>query len=167
MYQVGDKIVYPMHGAGIVKKIEELEIFDTDQKYYLLDIVSEGLDILIPVDKTEEIGVRRIVEPEVIDEMLKSLSGDMGKMNSNWSKRYQDNMEIMKSGDIFEVASVVKNLMLLDRLKGLSTGEKKMMSSARNFLISEMVLVKDMTKEEAFKMIDEAVGSAEGSSEDQ
>ncbi|MGI6108663.1 MAG: CarD family transcriptional regulator [Eubacteriaceae bacterium] len=159
MYQVGDKIVYPMHGAGIVKKIEELEIFDTDQKYYLLDIVSEGMEILIPVDKTDEIGVRGIVKPEEIDEMIQSLSGDMGKMNTNWSKRYQDNMEILKSGDLMEVAGVVKNLILLDRTKGLSTGEKKMMSSARNFLVSEMVLVKDISKEEALKVIDDAVGS--------
>lgn len=159
MYQVDDKIVYPMHGAGIVKKIEEMEIFDTKQKYYELYIVSEGMDILIPCDKADDAGVRPIVSNEMVDEMIASLSGDIGKMNSNWSKRYQDNLEILKSGDMMEVAGVVKNLVLLDRQKGLSTGEKKMMTNARNFLISEIVVVKDINKEEALKLINTAIGS--------
>lgn len=157
MYQVGDKIVYPMHGAGVVKKIEEMEIFDTTSKYYLLDIISEGMEILIPVDKADEIGVRPIVTADQIDAMVNTLSEEMGQMNSNWSKRYQDNMEILKTGDLFNVAGVVRDLMLLDRKKGLSTGEKKMMNSARNFLISEMVLSKDMDKDQALEVIEEAI----------
>lgn len=157
MYQVGDKIVYPMHGAGVVKKIEEMEIFDATSKYYLLDIISEGMEILIPVDKADEIGVRPIVSADQIDAMVNTLSEEMGQMNSNWSKRYQDNMEILKTGDLFNVAGVVRDLMLLDRKKGLSTGEKKMMNSARNFLISEMVLSKDMDKDQALEVIEEAI----------
>ncbi len=117
MYEIGDKIVYPMHGAGVVKDIEEKEIFDTTQMYYLMEI----------------------------------------EMNGNWSKRYQDNMDILKSGDIFDVAKVVKNLTLLDRKKGLSTGEKKMLTSARNFLISEMVLVQGRSKEESLQVIEEKI----------
>lgn len=158
MYQVGDKIVYPMHGAGIVKDIVEMDIFDEPQKYYLLDIVSEGLEISIPVSKTDEVGVRPIVSPEEIDKMVEVLGGEMGEMNSNWSKRTQDNMEILKTGDIYKVANVVRDLMLLDRKKGLSTGEKKMMNNARNFLISEMVLSKDMDKKEALALIEKTVG---------
>lgn len=158
MYEINDKIVYPMHGAGIVKEIREMEIFDTVQKYYLLHIVSENMEILIPIDKAEEIGVRPIVSSEEIDRMIASLHGEMGEMNSNWSKRYQDNMNILKSGDLFEVAQVVKNLTLLNRTKGLSTGEKKMMTSARSFLVSEIVLVKDVSKEDALALINTAIG---------
>lgn len=159
MYEINDKIVYPMHGAGIVTDIEEIDLFDDiTQKYYKLHIVSENMEILIPVDKIDEIGVRPIVEPEVIDEMLKTLRGDIGEMSPNWSKRYQANMDTLKSGDIFAVADVVKNLTLLNRTKGLSTGEKKMMTSARNFLISEIVLVNDISKEEALKLINDTIG---------
>lgn len=157
MYEIGDKIVYPMHGAGVVIDIEEKEIFDTKQMYYLMEIVSEGMEILIPVDKADEVGVREIVSPEAINEMLNALAGISGIMNGNWSKRYQDNMEILKSGDIFDVAGVVKNLTLLDRRKGLSTGEKKMLTSARNFLISEIVLVKGTNKDEAMGLIEESI----------
>ena len=154
MYEIGDKIVYPMHGAGVVKDIEEKEIFDTTQMYYLMEIVSEGMEILIPVDKADEVGVRDIVTSDVIEKMLDSLEGPSDQMNGNWSKRYQDNMDILKSGDIFDVAKVVKNLTLLDRKKGLSTGEKKMLTSARNFLISEMVLVQGRREEEALDVIE-------------
>ncbi|MEG0376968.1 MAG: CarD family transcriptional regulator [Eubacterium sp.] len=157
MYEVGDKIVYPMHGAGVVKTIEEKEIFDVTQMYYLMEIVSEGMEILIPVDKAEEIGVREIVTPDVIDEMLDTLEAPMDVMNNNWNKRYQDNMDQLKSGDLFDVATVVRNLLLLDRKKGLSTGEKKMLTSARNFLVSEIVLVKGKTKEEAIMTIEKRV----------
>ena len=157
MYEIGDKIVYPMHGAGVVKDIEEKEFFDTTQMYYLMEIVSEGMEILIPVDKADEVGVRDIVTSDVIEKMLDSLEEPSDQMNGNWSKRYQDNMDILKSGDIFDVAKVVKNLTLLDRKKGLSTGEKKMLTSARNFLISEMVLVQGRSKEESLQVIEEKI----------
>lgn len=159
MFQINDKIVYPMHGAGIVKDIKTMDLFDDEEKeYYDLEIISEKMNIYIPVDTAEEIGVRPIVSPEVIDEMLESLHGAMDEMNRNWSKRYQNNMEILKTGDLFEVANVVKNLTLLNRNKGLSTGEKKMMTSARNYLISEIVLVKNVDNDEALRMINSAIG---------
>ena len=139
---------------------------DGEKKYYKLHIVSENMEILIPVDKADEVGIRPIVTPEIVDEMIQSLHGKMGKMNKNWSKRYQNNMEILKSGDIFEVADVVKNLTLLNRKKGLSTGEKKMMTSARGFLVSELVLVLDITKEEATDMINNAIGIIDEEEED-
>ena len=125
MYEIGDKIVYPMQGAGVVKDIEEKEIFDTIQMYYLMEIVSEGMEILIPVDKADEVGVRNIVTSDVIEQMLESLEGASDQMNGNWSKRYQDNMDILKSGDIFDVARVVKNLTLLDRKKAFRRERKR------------------------------------------
>ncbi len=159
MYEINDRIVYPMHGAGIVRAIEDHDLFEEGERtYYKLEILSENMEIMIPVDNADSVGIRPVVSPEVIDELILSLHGKMGTMNKNWSKRYQDNMEILKTGDPFKVGEVVKNLTLLNRQKGLSTGEKKMMTSARNFLISEIVLVKDISKEEALDLINDAIG---------
>jgi CarD family transcriptional regulator len=122
-----------------------------------MQIVSEGLQILIPVDKVDEIGVRTIVGKDDIYDMLKSMHAPMDDMEKNWNRRYRDHLEHLKTGDIFEVAKVVKNLILLDRKKGLSTGEKKMLNSARNFLVSEMVLIEKRDKDEIVGIINGAV----------
>jgi CarD family transcriptional regulator len=159
MYKIGDKIVYPMHGAGIIEAIEEREIFEETKPYYIMQIVSEGLQILIPVDKVDDIGVRTIVSQSVIDEMIESLKLPMDVMEKNWNRRYREHLERLKTGDIFEVAKVVKNLILLDRLKGLSTGEKKMLNNARNFIVSEMVLIQDKDKQEILDLINSSVHS--------
>ena len=159
MYKIGDKIVYPMHGAGIIEAIEEREIFEEIKPYYIMQIVSEGLQILIPVDKVDDIGVRTIVTQPVIDEMIESLKLPMDEMEKNWNRRYREHLERLKTGDIFEVAKVVKNLILLDRLKGLSTGEKKMLNNARNFIVSEMVLIQDKDKDEILELINSSVHS--------
>jgi len=159
MYKIGDKIVYPMHGAGIIEAIEEREIFEEIKPYYIMQIVSEGLQILIPVDKVDDIGVRTIVTQPVIDEMIESLKLPMDEMEKNWNRRYREHLERLKTGDIFEVAKVVKNLILLDRLKGLSTGEKKMLNNARNFIVSEMVLIQDKDKQEILDLINSSVHS--------
>ena len=159
MYKIGDKIVYPMHGAGIIEAIEEREIFEEIKPYYIMQIVSEGLQILIPVDKVDDIGVRDIVTQPVIDEMLETLKLPMDEMEKNWNRRYREHLERLKTGDIFEVAKVVKNLILLDRQKGLSTGEKKMLNSARNFIVSEMVLIQDRDKDEILELINTSVSS--------
>ncbi len=158
MYKVGDKVVYPMHGAGMIEAVEDREIFDERQPYYRLKIVSEGLQILIPVNKADDIGVRDIVSPAVIDEMLESLKMPMDKMEKNWNRRYREHLEKLKTGDILEVARVLKNLILMDRIKGLSTGEKKMLNNARNFIVSEMVLVEKKDKEEVNRIINDSVG---------
>jgi CarD family transcriptional regulator len=159
MYKIGDKIVYPMHGAGIIEAIEEREIFEEIKPYYIMQIVSEGLQILIPVDKVDDIGVRTIVTQPVIDEMIETLKLPMDEMEKNWNRRYREHLERLKTGDIFEVAKVVKNLILLDRLKGLSTGEKKMLNNARNFIVSEMVLIQDKDKQEILDLINSSVHS--------
>ena len=159
MLAIGDKVVYPMHGAGIIEAIEEREIFEEIKPYYIMQIVSEGLQILIPVDKVDDIGVRTIVTQPVIDEMIETLKLPMDVMEKNWNRRYREHLERLKTGDIFEVAKVVKNLILLDRLKGLSTGEKKMLNNARNFIVSEMVLIQDKDKEEILDLINSSVHS--------
>lgn len=157
MYKVGDHIVYPMHGAGIIRAIEEKEILDNRQMYYDVHILSENMEILIPTEKAEEIGVRRTVTPEELTEILEGLVGPMDKMDSNWNRRCQENMERLKTGKLDEAVWVVRNLTLLERQKGLSTGEKKLLTSARNFLASEMVMVRDIDKDQAIKIIENTI----------
>ena len=157
MFKIGDKVVYPMHGAGIIEGIEEKEILGEKRKYYVMKMPIGDMKVMIPVDNVEEIGIREIIDDEDMNKVLTILQGDRTKMPQNWNRRYRANMEKIKSGDIFEIASVVRNLMLRDAEKGLSTGERKMLNSAKQMLISEIVLVSNADQEETEKLIDEAV----------
>ena len=160
MFNIGDKIVYPMHGAGIIEEIEEKEILGEKRKYYIMKMPIGDMKVMIPVDNVEEIGIREVINQEELDEVLTILQGDKTKMPQNWNRRYRVNMEKIKSGDIFEIAAVVRNLMLRDEEKGLSTGERKMLNSAKQMLISEIVLVSDADEERIENLIDDAVKSA-------
>lgn len=160
MFKIGDKIVYPMHGAGIIEEIEEKEILGEKRKYYVMRMPIGDMKVMIPVDNVEEIGIREIINDDDMNRVLTILQGDKTKMPQNWNRRYRINMERIKSGDIFEIAAVVRNLMLRDAEKGLSTGERKMLNSAKQMLISEIVLVSDKDQDETEKLIDEAVKSA-------
>lgn len=115
------------------------------------------MSVMIPVDSVDEIGVREIISNEEISKVINILKGEMTHMPQNWNRRYRANMEKIKSGDIFEIAVVVRNLMLRDAEKSLSTGERKMLNSAKQILISEIVLSTEYTQEETEKLIDEAV----------
>lgn len=115
------------------------------------------MSVMIPVDSVDEIGVREIISNEEISKVINILKGEMTHMPQNWNRRYRANMEKIKSGDIFEIAVVVRNLMLRDAEKSLSTGERKMLNSAKQILISEIVLATEYTQEETEKLIDEAV----------
>ena len=157
MFKIGDRVVYPMHGAGIIEQIEEKEILGEKRKYYVMRMPIGDMKVMIPVDNIEEIGIREIIDDNDMEKVVTILKGDRTKMPQNWNRRYRMNMEKIKSGDIFEIASVVRNLMLRDAEKGLSTGERKMLNSAKQMLISEIVLVADTDQEETEKLIDEAV----------
>jgi CarD family transcriptional regulator len=157
MFNIGDKIVYPMHGAGIIESIEEKEILGNKKKYYIMRMPMGNMKVMVPIDNIEEIGIREIISTEEIDQVLAVLADDQSKMPQNWNRRYRANMDKIKSGDIYEIASVVRNLMIRDREKGLSTGERKMLNSAKQMLISEIVLAKGLEEMEAEKLIDETV----------
>lgn len=160
MFNIGDKVVYPMHGAGVIEGIEEKEILGEKRKYYVMKMPIGEMKVMIPVDNVEEIGIREIIDDSDMERVLTILKGDKTKMPQNWNRRYRINMEKIKSGDIFEIASVVRNLMLRDAEKGLSTGERKMLNSAKQMLISEIVLASDYDQEETERLIDEAVNFA-------
>ena len=154
MYKIGDKIVYPMHGAGIIEAIEEREIFEEIKPYYIMQIVSEGLQILIPVDKVDDIGVRTIVTQPVIDEMIETLKLPMDVMEKNWNRRYRDYMDKIKTGSVFEVAVVLRDLFLLKEDKELSYGERKMLDTAKNLLVKELSLAKQMDQDKVERQIE-------------
>jgi CarD family transcriptional regulator len=160
MFNIGDKVVYPMHGAGVIEGIEEKEILGEKRKYYVMKMPIGEMKVMIPVDNVEEIGIRDIIDDSDMEKVLTILKGDKTKMPQNWNRRYRINMEKIKSGDIFEIASVVRNLMIRDAEKGLSTGERKMLNSAKQMLISEIVLASDYDQEETERLIDEAVNFA-------
>lgn len=160
MFNIGDKIVYPMHGAGIIEGIEEKEILGEKRKYYIMRMPIGDMKVMIPVDNIEEIGIREVIKYEEVSKVIDILKGDCTKMPQNWNRRYRANMEKIKSGDIYEIAAVVRNLMLRDFEKTLSTGERKMLNNAKQMLISEIVLAGNSSEEETEKLINEAVKSA-------
>ncbi len=157
MFNIGDRIFYPIHGAGVIVENKEIEVLGEKRTYYIMRMPIGDMKVMVPVDTVDEVGVRPIVGTEEIERVIKILKGHMTEMPNNWNRRYRANMDRIKSGDIFELAAVVRNLMLLDTEKSLSTGERKMVNSAKQMLISEMVLVCDLSIEEAEKLIDESV----------
>jgi len=157
MFQIGDKVVYPMHGAGIIEGIEEKEILGETRKYYVLRLPLKNMKVLLPVDNIDALGLRMIISSEEAKGVFAVLKEDISEMPQNWNRRYRSNMEKVKSGDINEVADVVRNLMLMDREKGLSTGERKMLTNSKQILVSELCLAKNCEEKEILKLIDDAL----------
>ncbi len=159
MFNVGDKIVYPMHGAGIIEKIEERAILDEKQTYYIIKMPGE-VKVMVPTAKAEEIGVRNIIDKDTAGKVINVLEQDSTEMSLKWNKRYRDNVEKMKSGDVFEVADIVRNLTFKQKDKGLSTTEKKMLLNARQILVSELVLAGDKQKEEVEELVNDKINAS-------
>jgi len=156
MFNVGDKIVYPMHGAGTIDAIEEKDILGEKQSYYIIKMPGE-VKVMVPTNKAEQIGVRNIIGKEEASKVFEILEENETEMSANWNKRYRDNMDKMKSGSIFEVADVVRNLSFKQKEKGLSTGEKKMLSNAKQILVSELVLAEHASENEVEDLINNKI----------
>lgn len=148
IYQIGDKIAHPMHGAGVIEAIESLKIGGVLREYYVLKLPVGDMCVKIPKESCDKIGVRPVVDAAQAASILEALPKIEVSMTKNWSKRYQENLLRIKSGDLLEVAAVVKGLMDRDTEQGLSTGERKMLHSAKQILISEFVLSLGATYEE-------------------
>jgi len=159
MYKVGDKIVYPMHGAGIVERIENKHILGRDRDYYVLHVPGDDMKIMIPVDQVDVIGVRTVIDKNDFEKVVALLKEPSSKMPSNWNRRYRANMDKLRTGDICEVAEVVRNLTRTEVKKQLSTGEKKLLANARHILVTEMVLAADIAPDEADRILDTAISS--------
>ena len=153
LFNIGDKVVYPMHGAGVIEAIEEKEILGARKRYYIMNIPIGDMKVMIPLDNVDQIGLREIIDDQGVQQVFSILKENHSKMSSNWNRRYRANLEKIKSGDIFQVAEVVRNLMFREREKGLSTGERKMLDSARQILISELVLAQETSEEDVDEII--------------
>ncbi|AEF93083.1 transcriptional regulator, CarD family [Desulfotomaculum nigrificans CO-1-SRB] len=154
MFKIGDKVVYPMHGAGVIEAIEEKEVLGEKRKYYILRLPIGDMKVMIPINNSEEVGLREIIAPDEVKQVMGVLQGKTSVMSTNWNRRYRANLEKIKSGDIYEVAEVVRNLLTRDKEKGLSSGERKMLENARQILISELVLATELEEDKARSMID-------------
>ncbi len=157
MFRVGDMIAHPLHGAGVIDSIEEKSINGVTRKYYVFKMPLCGMLVMVPIENSAEIGVRPIIKPDEADMLMEALSDIEIDMTKNWNRRYRENMLRIKSGDLMEVARVVKGLMARDSDKGLSTGERKMLRSAKQILISEIVLSTSSNYDEIEEKINKAL----------
>ena len=156
MVNVGDKIVYPMHGAGTIDAIEEKDILGEKQNYYIIKMPGE-VKVMVPISKAGDIGVRSVIDKAEAGKVLEVLEANETEMSNNWNKRYKENMEKMKSGSIYEVADVVRNLSYKQKEKGLSTGEKKMLNNAKQILVSELVLAEHASENEVENLVENKI----------
>ena len=141
MFRIGDLVVHPMHGAGVIDDIVRERVAGTTKEYYVFKMPMGGLILKIPTENSQAIGIRKVISKAEADELLEAIPSIAVEHNANWNKRYQENLLRLKSGDLREVAQVIKGLMRRDTLRGLSTGERKMLHSAKQIMISELVLV--------------------------
>lgn len=157
MFKVGDKVVYPMHGAGVIEAVEEHEILGQKQEYYIMRLPLGDMKVMIPINSVEQVGLRAVEPAERMDAVIAALKQPAPVTPGNWNHRYRANLEKIKSGNAFEVAEVILSLTQRDREKGLSTGERRMLEVARQILVSELVLSKGLALQEASSLLDRAL----------
>lgn len=157
LFRVGDKVVYPMHGAGVIEAIEEREVLGNRQTYYVMKLPIGEMQVMVPTESEKGSILRTVANEQDLQEVFNVLRAAKTGMNANWNRRYRANLEKIKSGNIFEVAEVVRNLARRDKEKGLSTGESKMLDSARQILLSEIILAMNLRLEDANVMLDEVL----------
>ena len=156
-FDVGDKVVYPHHGAAIIERREKKKAFGEEKDYLILRLAYGDLTLMVPADATDEIGLREVINDEEVEEVFAVLRKKDARMPTNWSRRFKNHVEKLKSGDIYQVAEVVRNLSLRESDKGLSAGEKRMLGKARQILVSELTFAIGVNEEEAEKKLDEAL----------
>jgi CarD family transcriptional regulator len=154
LYKVGDKVVYPHHGAGTVVKREKKEVLGEKREYLTIKILHNDMTVNVPAENAERVGLRKVIDEEAVKKVVKYRTAGGTEMPKNWNRRFKHNRDKMKTGDIFELAEVVRNLALRDGEKGLSTGEKQMYVKAKKILASELMYAKNMSEEEALEWLE-------------
>ena len=157
MFSVGDLVVHPMHGAGVIDAIVREKVAGSTQDYYVFKMPVGGLLLKIPTANSQAIGIRSIIQRPEAEALIAAIPSMPVEENSNWNKRYRENMARLKSGDLYEVARVIKGLLYRERRRGLSNGERKMLHSAKQILVSELVLAEDSGYEEVEKRVERAM----------
>ena len=159
MFDVGDKVVYPHHGAGTVVSKDVKIVLGEEREYLTIRILHNEMTVNVPVDNCEKVGLRGVIDLEMVEVVVKVLLGGSTEMPKNWNRRFKHNRDKMKTGDILELAEVVRNLALRDHEKGLSTGEKQMYVKAKKILASELMYAKEMDEEQAHEWLEEVLAN--------
>lgn len=157
MFSIGDRVVHPLHGAGIIEGITQERLAGKLGQYYVFHMAAGGLTLKIPTENYGAVGLRAPLSREEMERLLEKIPHLEANMTNNWNRRYRENMEKLKSGDLLEVARVIKGLMLRELKQGLSTGERKMLHNAKQILLSELVFVKAVPYETAEGLLQAAV----------
>lgn len=153
-FKTGDRVVYPHHGAAIIQKTEVVEFNGEKKKYFVLHTTHDDLTVRVPVDKVDEVGMRPPISLPDVEDLFEVLQQKDVREPSNWSRRFKNHQEKLKSGDVYQVAEVVRNLSLRDKEKGLSAGEKNLYTQARTVLVSELSFAMEVAEDEAMDKVD-------------
>ena len=157
MYTVGERVIHPMHGAGVIDSIVREKISGKAMDFYVFKMPISGLTLKIPTVNSEAIGVRAVKSADEIEAVIARIPALGIDMTSNWNHRYRENMDRLKSGDLDEVSAVIKALMHRDSTRGLSNGERKMLHIAKQILVSEIVLAEDVAYPDAEERVNAAM----------
>ena len=159
-YEIGDHVVYPHHGAGKVLKKEQKEVLGEKREYLTIQILHNDMTVMVPCENASRAGLRRVIGEEAVKKVLGVLRDDVSQMPKNWNRRFKHNREKIKTGDVYELAEVVRNLAIRETEKGLSTGEKQMYTRAKKILASELMYALEMDEEEAESHLDDLIADA-------
>jgi CarD family transcriptional regulator len=154
-FQIGDNVVYPHHGAGQVIKKEQKEILGEVREYLTIKILHNDMTVMVPCENAGKAGLRRVIDEETVQKVLAVLTDDVSEMPKNWNRRFKHNRDKIKTGDIYELAEVVRNLAVREQDKGLSTGEKQMYTRAKKILASEMMYALEKSEDDAEAYLDD------------
>ena len=160
-FHVGDTVIYPHHGAAVIEKVETRHLRGEARDYFVLRLTYGDLTVMVPSDSLEECGVRNVVSKKEVEKVLEVLRQPEGKQAGNWSRRFKANYEKLRSGDIYLVAEVVRNLATRDKEKGLSAGEKRMLSKAKQILLSELAVAIKKDEEKAEELVNQTLAEAQ------
>jgi CarD family transcriptional regulator len=159
-YEIGDQVVYPHHGAGKVLKKEMKEVLGERREYLTIQILHNDMTVMVPTENAGKAGLRRVIEDEAVEKVLAVLRDDVSQMPKNWNRRFKHNRDKIKTGDVYELAEVVRNLAIREVEKGLSTGEKQMYTRAKKILASELMYALEMEEDEAEEHLDKLIEDA-------
>ena len=161
-FEIGDNVVYPHHGAGKVLKKEKKEIFGETREYLTIKILHNDMTVMVPCENAALAGLRRVIDEETVQKVLAVLQDDVSEMPKNWNRRFKHNRDKIKTGDIYELAEVVRNLAIREHQKGLSTGEKQMFTRAKKILASELMYALEMDEDGAEEHLDNLLAESAG-----
>jgi len=161
-FECGDNVVYPHHGAGKVLKKEAKTMFGQERIYLTIKILHNDMTVMVPSENAAKAGLRRVIDEETVLKVLAVLSDAVSEMPKNWNRRFKHNRDKIKTGDIYELAEVVRNLAVREHQKGLSTGEKQMFTRAKKILASELMYALDMDETEAEEHLDNLLAESAG-----